>query len=141
MLNPNAKKLVEALRSGKFKQGRGTLHLGDEYCCLGVACEISGLGEWVPDEESLSEEETRRWSGAQSYKISVLGVTTQESSCLPQEVRDYFGFTNNAGGAVEWLRAPSLHGAVPCLMSLNDCGATFEEIADIIESEPKGLFE
>lgn len=33
-------KWVEALRSGKFKQGKGKLKYGDNYCCLGVACEI-----------------------------------------------------------------------------------------------------
>jgi hypothetical protein len=35
-------KWLEALRSGKFKQGISRLHnLGsDKYCCLGVACRI-----------------------------------------------------------------------------------------------------
>ena len=37
---------VKALRSGKFKQGRGALHTietTDEqtFCCLGVACEVA----------------------------------------------------------------------------------------------------
>jgi hypothetical protein len=33
-------KWVEALRSGKYKQGKGCLKKGDEYCCLGVLCDI-----------------------------------------------------------------------------------------------------
>ena len=37
-------KWVEALRSGKYKQGRGQLRLGDTYCCLGVLCDIMGTG-------------------------------------------------------------------------------------------------
>jgi hypothetical protein len=35
-------KWLEALRSGKYKQGRGQLVLGDAYCCLGVLCEVAG---------------------------------------------------------------------------------------------------
>ena len=37
---------VAALRSGKFKQGKGHLHKGDEFCCLGVGCEV--CREFVP---------------------------------------------------------------------------------------------
>ena len=43
MLNENAKKWTEALRSGSFKQATGHLCKVDDagkrtYCCLGVAC-------------------------------------------------------------------------------------------------------
>ena len=46
MLNENAKKLVAALRSGRYRQARTKLRKADRYCCLGVACEISKLGKW-----------------------------------------------------------------------------------------------
>ena len=40
-------KWLKALRSGTFKQGQGRLHEKiegeDTYCCLGVACVISGV--------------------------------------------------------------------------------------------------
>lgn len=35
-----ADKWVEALRSGEYNQGRGYLRVENEYCCLGVLCEI-----------------------------------------------------------------------------------------------------
>lgn len=39
-----AKRWVKALRSGKYKQGRGQLRSRDgRYCCLGVLCELSKL--------------------------------------------------------------------------------------------------
>ena len=40
-----ADKWVEALRSGKYKQGEGFLHSesNNTYCCLGVLCEIEGI--------------------------------------------------------------------------------------------------
>ena len=45
MLNPNAQKWVDALRSGEYKQTRGALRGDDEgnepkFCCLGVACDL-----------------------------------------------------------------------------------------------------
>jgi hypothetical protein len=40
-------KWLEALRSGKYKQGRFALRTKiDDYCCLGVLCDVSGVSEW-----------------------------------------------------------------------------------------------
>jgi hypothetical protein len=36
-------KWVEALRSGNYEQGRGLLRAEDQYCCLGVLCEVAGI--------------------------------------------------------------------------------------------------
>ncbi len=44
---------VGALRSGKYKQGRGYLRYQDRYCCLGVLAEIQGLFISEPDEEGV----------------------------------------------------------------------------------------
>lgn len=68
--------LVAALRSGKYKQGRNQLRYGDKFCCLGVACDISGLSEWTKGD---------------SYKY--LG----DDAVLPKRVQDYFGFKCNRG--------------------------------------------
>lgn len=38
-------KWVEALRSGKYKQGKGALHNADSFCCLGVLCEVMGVAQ------------------------------------------------------------------------------------------------
>ena len=40
---------IAALRSGEYKQGQGRLRFGDEFCCLGVLCDLAfkqGLGKW-----------------------------------------------------------------------------------------------
>jgi hypothetical protein len=34
---------LKALESGEFKQTTGWLQDGDSYCCLGVACRVSGI--------------------------------------------------------------------------------------------------
>jgi len=40
-------KWIEALRSGKYKQGRWRLRTkSDDFCCLGVLCDVSGVSEW-----------------------------------------------------------------------------------------------
>lgn len=55
-----ADKWTKALRSGEYKQGAGALKRDDCYCCLGVLCDISGLGEW--DNRARSSEQA-------SYRI------------------------------------------------------------------------
>src|SRR4051794_35352962 len=43
-MNELTQKWVDALRSGKYKQGKGLLRdFNDNYCCLGVLCEIAGI--------------------------------------------------------------------------------------------------
>lgn len=46
--NELLRKWVEALESGKYRQGRSGLRADDQYCCLGVVCDLSGMGRWEP---------------------------------------------------------------------------------------------
>lgn len=39
-------KWLEALRSGKYPQGRSRLHGHGGYCCLGVLCDIVDPSKW-----------------------------------------------------------------------------------------------
>ena len=40
-MNPKIKRLwVKALESGEYKQGKGQLRRGAEFCCLGVLCNL-----------------------------------------------------------------------------------------------------
>lgn len=117
-MNEYAKKLVAALRSGEYKQGRRTLHDGGAYCCLGVACDL------VKDELCASWEQ-----GSEDEEFLFLG----EKLRLPEEVRKLYGFSTIGGNYGE-----SAHES---LTYLNDNGKTFAELADFIESEPGELFE
>jgi hypothetical protein len=110
MLNEFAKEWVKALRSGKYKQAKNVLFNADRnaFCCLGVACDISGV----------SREE---WHGS-NYTV------------LPQEVQEKLNLRSKCG---RFLDA----GIYTSLVMLNDSlGYSFDQIADIIESEPKWLF-
>ena len=114
---------VEALKSGEYVQGRNALcqKNGDssEYCCLGVACEISGLGEFVPKSKSTPNAFT-----------FVTGRKTAHHLVLPKVVRDWLGLRICDG---------SYHGNGISMVTLNDRGMSFRDLADIIESEPEGL--
>lgn len=116
-MNPEPKRLwVEALRSGKFKQGKSALkqRCGDgepEYCCLGVLCEVAiraGVNVRV-----------READGSESF----LSTYDGQSGYLPRAVSDWAG----------------LQGYCPVLgedtaTHYNDAeGKTFGEIADLIE--------
>lgn len=44
----NVRKLIRALRSGKYEQARGALRDGQKFCCLGVACDLYDPAQWEP---------------------------------------------------------------------------------------------
>lgn len=58
------KKWLAALRSGKYKQGRGyLLEIDDQgnktYCCLGVACKVVRIGDQYLDSELITQDMVR----------------------------------------------------------------------------------
>lgn len=54
------KKWVKALRSGKYKQAKGTLNDGEGgFCCLGVLCDIYG------------KEKKKKWSNIHTMDGSI----------------------------------------------------------------------
>ena len=122
MLNDNVKLWVEALRSGKYTQGMGLLRSrNDEYCCLGVACEL--YAERHPE---LVIAAPREDSDYYTYG--------GRSDMLPHAVVVWLGLRDAAGSY--WQTTPE----ESALAEDNDNGTTFAEIADIIEREPDGLF-
>ncbi len=102
-------KWIEALSSGKYKQGIGKLKVeekGEEkFCCLGVLCDLKNLG-WA---ESISTKKVFSTLGHGGY---------QNTSFLPGTLRDEIGLTYHQTDA---------------LMNMNDKGASFEEISKEIE--------
>lgn len=118
-MNENAKRWVKTLRSGEYKQGHKRLRTlssyNDEcaYCCLGVACDL------------YAKEKGIQWN-----RDHILG----HGGILPFEVSKWLGLGSKDGGFKD------ANGVADYLTVRNDQGATFEDIADIIESEPEGLF-
>lgn len=121
----NRAALVAALRSGEFRQTTGNLRSRDEqgdcYCVLGVACEISGLGQWEA-------------AGLKMFEyVPEADPLDGRTGGLPRVVREHFGFTTDGG---EFRR----DGRYAALTIENDTEQrSFAELADLIESEPEGL--
>jgi hypothetical protein len=106
--NELRKKWIEALRSGRFKQGRTALRTGDKYCCLGVACEIAGLSG------------VRGKNGIYTYNGRI--------EYVPLELQRALGLYSQDG-------APRPDCENPALTFMNDnMRATFNEIATALET-------
>jgi hypothetical protein len=132
MKNNIMKKWVKALRSGKFKQGTGTLKQFNskgqaQHCCLGVLCELYNSEMKKNKKKTLSEKVYDNDIG--------FGYTRFNGSadCLPQNVRDWSGIASSYGKFYGGDTLPEP------LADLNDNGKKFKTIADIIEKNWENL--
>lgn len=105
-------KWLEALRSGKYKQGRNLLRNGDKYCCLGVLCDIDGA-EWKLLRPGL--ETTYTASGRDAFEGNSCG---KETALLSTERMLKIGIRGEITNE--------------CI-KMNDDGNSFAEIADWLE--------
>jgi hypothetical protein len=117
-MNPEIKlKWIEALRSGKYKQGMDKLHGNSgEFCCLGVLCDLHAAatdGEWG----------TVIW---EDFEYD--GQTTS----LPKSVIQWAGLPEDIDSNGPVVIAKD--GRPTSLFILNDRGITFPQIADLIEA-------
>ena len=106
---------LEALESGKFEQGQTCLKKDNKFCCLGVACELSGIEAILMTRSGITRYE---YLGEKHY--------------LPKEIVDKLKFRGNQGDA---FGEPTMAIAL-----LNDEGKTFKEIAAIIRANPFQYF-
>ena len=106
-MNPEVKKKwVEALRSGKYKQGKGRLKLGEQYCCLGVLCDL-----YIKREQSSETD------------VETVSEHMRTEEFLPHMVIEWAGLTD---------MNPAIN-ASETLSRLNDTGMSFYGIATDIE--------
>ena len=108
---------LAALRSGKYQQGKSALRIENNFCCLGVLCDLH------------AKANDKEWCFRTSHS-DYLGCT----QFLPNEVSVWAGLPDatttgyrNAGAFFDD------DGKEVFLSTLNDEGKTFNEIADIIE--------
>jgi hypothetical protein len=116
MYKDKAMKLVNALRSGRYKQGHERLvNEKDEFCCLGVACDISNTSlEWEEDLDG-----TRTIGG--------------ETAFLPDAIRQEYGFHSNTGTPRDDRQLIINGESYRSLSAANDRGVSFKDLADYIE--------
>jgi hypothetical protein len=120
-MNDNMRKVLVALRSGEYTKTTGALQNRRGYCCLGVMCDVfeKATGEDVPRYKDVLRYEDDFLDGGNLTKYS--------------QVKEWVGLTHACGVFKDE------HKGVWSLAGLNDNGSTFLQIADFIESEPKGL--
>jgi hypothetical protein len=108
---------VKALRSGEYQQGKEALRIEDQYCCLGVLCDIHRK------QEQLSNQE--------DWKLVENGFTyiyNGSRETLPRIVTKWAGLEDDD----PWFYNEKKFRTDP-LSVLNDEGYTFDDIADLIE--------
>lgn len=90
----NVIRLCETLEAGTYKKGTDMLknNSDNSYCCLGVACDISGLGTWEPQ------------PGTNYTDYVIEGDGFSHTCGLPRKVMEYYGFPFSSGfkGSVEY---------------------------------------
>lgn len=147
----NIRKWVEALRSGKFQQTNGALRDLDGYCCLGVACEVSGLGYWANaphKDKETAESEVR--NGSQCFVVTPATIVElsagdrlsrvyeggdYQEEFLPDGVKEWLGVESVNPDMMESINLDSVKDSLyTTLAALNDDEKwDFNQIADAIE--------
>lgn len=90
-----AMKWVEALRSGKYKQGLGRLHNPDTntYCCLGVLRDISGCKSNDLYETLYDQDVLRSGRGSiESLHIMLTSLNDSYQYCADNSILDRLNF-------------------------------------------------
>jgi len=132
---------IEALESGRYEQGRHVLNSHwdgkkGSFCCLGVACELSKLGEWTAGGRYKVPEADAMEVYPPSDVVEHFGLQSPSGifrfSTLPRELQDEI----NAGTP----SASTFSDTNADLASLNDRCVPFRLIAKVLRARPKGLF-
>lgn len=90
-MNPEVKaKWVAALKSRKYQQGQTFLRMGDQYCCLGVLCDLfqKEHAETVEWEKAINSE---HFSEISTFQLA--GVPDQNRYMPPMDVLEWAGLT------------------------------------------------
>lgn len=130
------KKWVKALRSGKFKQGAGTLKQFNskgqaQHCCLGVLCELYNQEMKKNKKKMLSET---IWDNNSDFSFGYCRLGGKKED-LPKEVMKWAGIGNSMGAFTTDNPIYDQYN----LADLNDTGRKFKTIADIIEKNYESL--
>lgn len=131
---------LEALESGKYKQGQGCLRSQAEitsndgaktqlaYCCLGVLCEVAGL----PWQERKADSSPDIYTGYVFQGEASNGY-------LPTKYAETVGLSGPKGAFKQKAQVAGGYGY--SLAELNDALALpFAEIAAYIRAQPENVF-
>lgn len=129
-MNPEIRaQWTAALRSGEYQQTTGALRNGEGFCCMGVLCDIAVKQEIIDEPDKTGDGPVHVWY---SYDGA--------ADVLPESVAVWAGLTasDNRNPSVAYrddMQNPrwARRGWVS-LGELNDNGATFSQIADLVDA-------
>lgn len=135
-MNKNAKAWIKALRSGYYRQGKFKLETSDgRFCCLGVACKLAYDAGVIEDGDQVYDgyrlampPSVQKWLGLKSCDTALNHVAVDDASLHTQP---------KSG----WDGTVLFEDVGTRLSRLNDSGASFTKIADIIEANEAVLFK
>lgn len=117
-----------ALRSGKYEQGQNALCDGSAFCCLGVLAEVAGFEKVVYPEFQIVEY---------LFSKDGIGEIEREEAVIPPSLQRTILEDLDLRMPVptveideQTFSAEDLHSR---LISMNDNGLTFDQIADYID--------
>ncbi len=151
-VDTNRKELFDALRCGEYPQGVGSLcinyDVGSYYCVLGVACDVSGKGEWV-EIQHYDQKLGYKSDGGSEIVYSMpndvvehYGFHCSEGCAHPKSQKNFSeAIARSSSDAAEWLKEKSKTAPNPTavingitLTRLNDVfRMPFPLIADLLE--------
>lgn len=128
--------LVDALRSGKYRQTTGNLAVYDEkqkrkkFCCLGVACEVARANGLALDVERMQRQDYRdqaTYSFGDAHGASY--------SMLPPSVVQWYGFSDDDPDLIRADDEEDNYTYYETATHCNDSlGMSFRQIADAFEA-------
>lgn len=122
---------IEALKSDTYRRGEYLLRNdSNEYCSLGVMCDISGLGRWERISPNTAADALLQDGERWFYVIDGEPVEEDHHQVPPKKVFEHFGFERCVT-----VKALDADGSVieSDVMDLNDGGRSFLEIAELLE--------
>lgn len=139
-MNKRIKKLwVEALRSGDYKQGhyilKNIVENQEEFCCLGVLSDLyfkEHLNEqWVKDDDGLEAILVKEASYFENELLTNKIARWAKCDIDPSvDITNYKHISN-----IKKVLEKANENNMISLAVLNDCGSSFELIANLIEEQ------
>ncbi len=135
MMNPELKaKWVASLRSGDYPQSIARLKQSDGWCCLGVLCDVSGLGTWrlesVTDDKEVYAFVPNNPTLVPDIAIIPTGLFPKDENVNWRNPR----FSDD-NPKLALISDPKYYG-YKVLTLINDWGLDFATMADLIEADP-----
>jgi len=123
----NLERLLDALKSGKYAHGIGRLRTGDQYCCLGVMCDLVKPDGWINALEPMAP----RW-----WTFQLDGQDSDVTTYPLEETTKLFGLLTRQGmlrgsrGSVVFV----VNGVCrTSLAEVNDTETSFRAVILILE--------